>query len=97
MQLWSAHPGSTILQDQSSPPVHSTPFHKRYQRVWKPEYTPTSRNHYRTFHTRGATSLAVDRIGFGGQAVESARVSRPEERIWDRHVVGSPMNTNSTQ
>jgi predicted helicase len=39
----------------------------------------------------------MDRIGFGGQAVESARVSRPEERIWDRHVVGSPMNTNSTQ
>jgi LacI family transcriptional regulator len=39
----------------------------------------------------------LDRIEFGGQAVESARVSRPEERIWDRHDVGSPMNTNSTQ
>ena len=40
---------------------------------------------------------SMDRIGFGGQADKSARVSRPEERIWDRHVVGSPMNTNSTQ
>jgi hypothetical protein len=39
----------------------------------------------------------VDRIEFGGQAVDSARVSRPEERLWDRHDVGSPMNTNSTQ
>ena len=40
---------------------------------------------------------SVDPIEFGGQAVDSARVSRPEERIWDRHDVGSPMNTNSTQ
>jgi hypothetical protein len=45
--------------------------------------------------THGAHGL--DRIEFGGQAVDSARVSRPEERIWDRHDVGSPMNTNSTQ
>ena len=42
-------------------------------------------------------NVGLDRIEFGGQAVESARVSRPEERIWDRHDVGSPMNTNSTQ
>jgi len=40
---------------------------------------------------------SLDRIEFGGQAVDSARVSRPEERLWDRHDVGSPMNTNSTQ
>jgi hypothetical protein len=41
--------------------------------------------------------IGLDRIEFGGQAVDSARVSRPEERLWDRHDVGSPMNTNSTQ
>ena len=39
----------------------------------------------------------VDRIEFGGQAVDSARVSRPEERLWDRRVVGSPMNTGGTR
>ena len=35
--------------------------------------------------------LVLDRIEFGGQAVDSARVGRPEERLWDRHDVGSPM------
>src|SRR5450631_1499809 len=32
-----------------------------------------------------ASVMGLDRIGFGGQAGESARVSRPEDRIWDRH------------
>jgi hypothetical protein len=48
-------------------------------------------------HQPGGQACTLDRIEFGGQAVDSARVSRPEERIWDRHGVGSPMNTNSTQ
>ncbi len=56
MQLWSAHPGSTILQDQSSPPVHSTPFHERYQRVWKPEYTDESKPLSDLPYTRGNES-----------------------------------------
>jgi len=35
--------------------------------------------------------------GLVDRQVESARVSRPEDRIWDRHDVGSPKNTDSTQ
>src|SRR5664279_2721125 len=46
------------------------------------------------FLPTGGHDCPLDRIEFGGQAVDSARVSRPEERLWDRHDVGSPMNTN---
>ena len=38
---------------------------------------------HRALHRSGG--VRVDRIEFGGQAVDSARVGRPEERLWDRH------------
>jgi hypothetical protein len=59
--------------------------------------TPIRRTPGASQRRSGDDVRVLDRIEFGGQAVESARVSRPEERIWDRHDVGSPMNTNSTQ
>ena len=45
--------------------------------------------------TPGPDPYDLALIEFGGQAVDSARVSRPEERLWDRHADGSPRSTRT--